>query len=118
MKQKIEGITIGIAVKNVEEATQWYKSLLGDVETMEPAPGVIELQLTDNTWLQLDDTGYLNLGGASSVVRFETKDIDAAHKRATKLTADIEDIVSVEGVVKYFDFKDPVGNRLSYVQLL
>lgn len=118
MKQKIESITIGIAVKNVTEATGWYKSLLGDVEIMEPAPGTIELKLTDNTWLQLDDTGYLEVGGGSTIVRFETKDIDAAHELVKKLTSDIEDIILVEGVVKYFDFNDPAGNRLSYVQLL
>lgn len=118
MNQKIESITIGIAVKNVSEAARWYKSLLGDVEIMEPAPGTIELKLTDNTWLQFDDTGYLEIGGGSSIVRLETKDIDAAHELVKKLTSDVEEIVSVEGVVKYFDFKDPSGNRLSYVQLL
>lgn len=118
MKQKIESITIGIAVKNVTEATKWYKSLLGDVDIMEPVPGIIELKLTDDTWLQFDDTGYLEVGGGSSIVRFETKDIDAAHKRVKKLTSNVEDIILVEGVVKYFDFKDPSGNRLSYVQLL
>ncbi len=117
MKQRIENITIGIAVKDVKESTGWYKSLLGDVETMEPAPGTIELKLTDNAWLQLDDTGYLEVGGGSSIVRFETKDIDAAHRVVKNLTSDVDDVQIVEGVVKYFDFKDPAGNRLSYVEL-
>lgn len=84
---------------------------------MEPDPGTIELKLTDNVWLQLDDTGYLKTGGGS-IVRFETKDIDAVHGLVKKLTSDVGDIETVEGVVKYFDFKDPAGNRLSYVQLL
>ena len=118
MTKKVKGVTIGIAVKNVKEAAKWYKSLLGDVEIMEPDPGTIELQLTDSTWLQLDDTGYLKAGGESSMIRFETKDIDAAYKLAKELTPDVEDIVTVEGVLKYFDFKDPSGNRLSYIQLL
>jgi len=48
----------------------------------------------------------------------ETNDIDGAHKLVKKLTVDVEDIVMFEGVVKYFDFKDIAGNRLSYVQLL
>lgn len=117
MKQKIESVTIGIAVKNVKEATEWYQTLFGDVETMEPDPGTIELKLTDNVWLQLDDTGYLKVGGGS-IVRFETKDIDAVHRLVKELTSDVNDIETVEGVVKYFDFKDPAGNRLSYVQLL
>jgi len=116
MKQNIENITIGIAVKNVKEATRWYKTLLGDVETMEPAPGTMELQLTENTWLQLDDTGYLEVGG--SIIRLETKDIDAMHKIVKKLMPDVGDIELVEGVIRYFDFKDPAGNRLSYYQLI
>ena len=119
MNQKIEGITIGIEVKDVKEATNWYKSLLGeDIEMMEPVPGTIELRLTDDVWLQFDDTGYLKLGGESTVIRLETKDIEAAHKLVKKHASNVEDVVTVEGVVKFFDFKDPWSNRLSYVQLL
>jgi predicted enzyme related to lactoylglutathione lyase len=118
MSKKIESVTIGIAVKSVKEATKWYKSLLGDVETMEPSPGTVELKLTDTAWLQLDDTGYLKVGGGATIIRFQTDDIGDAHERAKKLTSDVADIETVEGVVKYFDFKDPAGNRLSYVQLL
>lgn len=119
MKKEIKGVTIGIAVTDVTEATTWYKSLLGeDIEMMEPAPGTVELQLTDNVWLQLDDTGYLKPGGESSVIRLETNDIEAAHVLAKKLASDVEDIVTVEGVIQYFDFKDPWNNRLSYVQLV
>jgi catechol 2,3-dioxygenase-like lactoylglutathione lyase family enzyme len=118
MIQKIEGVTIGIGVKNVAKATEWYRALLGDIETMEPAPGTIEIKLTDTTWLQLDDTGYLEVGGGSSIVRLETKDIEAAHAQAKELSADVDDIETVEGVVRYFDFKDLSGNRLSYVQLV
>lgn len=118
MKQKIPGITVGIGVKSVAEAARWYRSLFGDIEMMEPSPGTVELKLTEETWLQLDDTGYLTVGGGSSILRLETADIDTAHKRVKTLTRDVEDIVTVEGVVKYFDFKDPAGNRLSYVQVL
>lgn len=116
MKQNIESTTIGIAVRDVEEATRWYKTLLGDVETMEPAPGVMELQLTENTWLQLDDTGDLKVGG--SIIRLGTKDIDSIHKVVKKLMPDVGDIELVEGVIRYFDFKDLAGNRLSYYQLI
>lgn len=116
MKQNIESITIGIAIKDVKEATRWYKTLLGDVETMEPAPGTIELQLRESTWLQLDDTGDLKVGG--SIIRLETKDIDAMHKIVKNLMPDVGDIELAEGVIRYFDFKDPAGNRLSYYQLI
>lgn len=69
MKQKIDSITIGIAVKNVTESVQWYKSLLGEVEIIEPAPGTVELKFTDNAWLQLDVTGYLEVGGGSTIIQ-------------------------------------------------
>jgi catechol 2,3-dioxygenase-like lactoylglutathione lyase family enzyme len=118
VEQRIQSVTIGLAVRNVTEAATWYKSLLGDVETMEPAPGTLELKLTADTWLQLDDTGYLTLGGGSAVVRLQTHDIVGEHARVKRLTTDVEEIVIVEGVVTYFDFKDPSGNRLSFVQLL
>jgi hypothetical protein len=118
MKQKIDSITIGIAVKNVTESVQWYKSLLGEVEIIEPAPGTVELKLTDNAWLQIDDTGYLEVGGGSTIIRLETKDIDAEFLHVKKLTSDVEKIETVEGAVKYFDFKDQSGNRLSYYQLI
>lgn len=116
-KQKIEGVTIGIAVKDVKTATDWYKTLLGDVEVIEPAPGTVELQLTKDTWIQLDDTGYLEISGKSSIIRLGTDNIDTAHETVKGLVADVGDIEVVEGVIKYFDFKDPAGNRLSYYQL-
>lgn len=118
MKQNIDSVTIGVAVKNLKEAMKWYKSLLGDVELIEPAPGIIELKLADNVWLQLNDTGYLERDCISSIVRLETKDIDSAFEWVKKLTTDVENIITVEGAVKYFDFRDPSGNRLSYYQLL
>ena len=118
MLQKIEGISIGIGVKNAREALDWYKALLGEVEVMEPVPGLFELKLTGSTWLQLDDTGYLEAGGGSTIIRLETESIESAYDQTQKLTSDIEEITVVEGVVKYFDFKDPSGNRLSFVQVL
>jgi len=116
MAQEIQSITIGIAVDDVTEAVQWYKTLLGDVEVMEPAPGTIELQLTENTWLQLDDTGDLKVGG--SILRLETQDIDAIHKKVKNLKPDVGHIELVEEVIRYFDFTDTTGNRLSYYQLI
>jgi catechol 2,3-dioxygenase-like lactoylglutathione lyase family enzyme len=118
VKQLINSITIGIGVNDLKQATDWYKALLGDVETLEPAPGMFELKLSDNAWLQLDETGYLEVGGKSSILRLETTDIDASFQMVQKLTADVNNIETVEGVVKYFDFKDPAGNLLSFYQMI
>lgn len=116
MKQEIKSVTIGIAVNEAKEASLWFKSLLGDVETMEPAPGTIELKVTDNAWLQLDDTGYIKPGG--SIVRFETTEIEIVHASAKRIAKKTTDIETVEGVVKYFDFEDLSGNQLSYYQIV
>lgn len=113
-----KSITIGIGVSNAESALKWYTSLLGELEVLEPVPGMFELKLTETTWLQLDDTGYLEPGGKSTVIRFETTDIEASFVKAKSLAVKIENINVVEGLVKYFDFEDPSGNRLSFVELL
>jgi catechol 2,3-dioxygenase-like lactoylglutathione lyase family enzyme len=118
MIHKVKGISIGIGVKNAREALIWYKQILGDVEVVEPVPGLFELKLTETTWLQLDDTGYLELGGKSAIIRFETESIENAYDLTKKITSDVEEINVVEGVVKYFDFKDPSGNMLSFVQVV
>jgi lactoylglutathione lyase len=117
MTTKIKTITIGIGVSHVTEATRWYQTLLGNVEMVEPAPGTIELQLTENVWLQLDDTGYLEEGGGSSIIRLETDDIEAKHQIVKRLVPNLGAIEVVEGVIRYFDFNDPSGNRLSYYQM-
>ena len=114
----IESITIGIGVKNVAQAAEWYKKLLGKVEVVEPAPGTIELQLKESIWLQLDDTGYLEVGGGSAIIRLSTEDIEATYETVKSLASDVNDIETVEGVIRYFDFKDPYGNRLSYYQMM
>ncbi len=118
MKEKLKSITIAIGVKNSAEALNWYTLLLGDIEILEPMPGLYEMRLMDDVWLQLDDTGYLDTGGNSVIIRFETDNIEAAHKKALQLAVAVESIEVVEGVIKYFDFKDLSGNRLSYVELL
>lgn len=118
MSEIIKSVSIGIGVKDASEALNWYKQLLGDVEIMEPVPGLFEIKLGDALWLQLDDTGYLEIGGGSTIIRFETDDIETAYKKVIEVGFDVEPVSIVEGVVKYFDFKDLYGNRLSYVQIL
>ena len=42
----------------------------------------------------------------------------AGHKKVKTLKPDVGDIELVEGVIRYFDFKDTMGNRLSFYQLI
>lgn len=114
----IETITITIGVKNAQKAAEWYQSLLGEVEQFDPGIGAIELKVTDSTWLQLDESGDTKAYGNGMTVRFSTDDITTAHQTATRLSREVSPIETVEGVASFFDFKDPDGNRLSYVQIL
>lgn len=113
---EIKSVTIGIPVTNMDEAKKWYRSLLGKVEEMEPAPGVWEFSLTPTTWLQLSEvkTSQPN----PTVVRFESNNINASHDLASKIGKEVTEIESVPEVVSYFDFKDPFGNSLSFYELL
>lgn len=114
----IETITITIGVKNAQKAAEWYQSLLGDVEQFDPGIGAIELKVTDSTWLQLDESGDAQAHSDGMTVRFSTHDISAAHQAASRLSQEVDPIETIEGVASFFDFKDPDGNRLSYVQIL
>jgi hypothetical protein len=37
---------------------------------------------------------------------------------ASSLSIDVEQIETVSGAVRYFEFRDPFGNRLSFYELL
>ena len=56
------------------------------------------MKVSDNAWLQFDDTGFLAVGG--SIVRFETKDVQVAHDNAKKLVTSVGNIQLVEGVIR------------------
>jgi len=113
---QIKSVTIGLPVTNMDNAKKWYRNLLGKVEEMEPAPGVMEFRLTPTTWIQLFEvkTSQHN----PTVMRFESDDIKASHELALRIAKEVTKIESVPEVVSYFDFKDPFGNALSFYQLL
>jgi lactoylglutathione lyase len=53
-----------------------------------------------------------------AVVRFESRDIEASRMQALSLGTDVGEIETVPGAVRYFEFRDPFGNRLSFYELL
>jgi hypothetical protein len=44
--------------------------------------------------------------------------LDKQHKRLRDAGLHVEDITLVPGVIRYFDFKDPDGNGLSFYQMM
>jgi len=110
-----KSVTVGIPVPDLHQAVEWYRRLLGDVTEINPAPGVWEFQVTRSGWLQLLEGWSGPPGGA--VVRFETDDIEASRARVEGLGVEVGKTHTVPGAVRYFEFSDPFGNRLSFYEM-
>jgi predicted enzyme related to lactoylglutathione lyase len=116
MTTRISSFTVGLPVTDLNKAVEWYRRLLGEVEEINPAPGVWEFQITSSGWLQLFESEPN--GSNSAVVRFESDDIEASRMLAVSLGTDVAEIQTVPEAVRYFEFRDPFGNQLSFYELL
>ena len=116
MKTRIKSFAVGLPVADLNSAVEWYRRLLGEVEEINPAPGVWEFQIISSAWLQLFE-GELE-GSNPAVVRFESGDLEASRTLAVSLGTDVGEIETVPEAVRYFGFKDPFGNQLSFYELL
>ena len=112
---KVKSFTVGLPVNDLHTAVEWYRRQLGEVEEANPAPGVWEFQIISSGWLQLFKSEINNPNLA--VVRFESDDIEASRRQALSLGTDVGEIETVPEAVKYFEFRDPFGNQLSFYKL-
>jgi lactoylglutathione lyase len=108
---KVKTFTVGLPVTDLNSAVEWYRRLLGEVEEVNPAPGVWEFQIISSGWLQLFESEINNPNLA--VVRFESDDIEARRMQALSFGTDVGEIETVPEAVRYFEFRDPFGNQLS-----
>ena len=113
---KIKSFTVGLPVTDLNSAVEWYRRLLGEVEEINPAPGVWEFRIIFSGWLQLFES-EIN-GSNPTVVRFESDDIEASRMLAVSLGTDVGEIETVPEAIRYFEFRDPFGNQLSFYELL
>jgi lactoylglutathione lyase len=113
---KIKSFTVGLPVTELKRAVEWYRQLLGEVEEVNPAPGVWEFQIVPSGWLQLFESEINEPN--QSVMRFESHDIEASRMLASSLSINVDQIETVPEAVRYFEFGDPFGNRLSFYELL
>jgi lactoylglutathione lyase len=113
---KVKTFTVALPVTDLNSAVEWYRQLLGEVEEINPAPGVWEFQIVSSGWLQLFEREINNPNLA--VVRFESDDIEASRMQALSLGTDVGEIETVPEAVRYFEFRDPFGNQLSFYELL
>ncbi len=116
MKNKINSVTVGLPVTDLNRAIDWYRQLLGELEEMSPIEDVWEVRITPSFWLQLFELETDE--SSSNIVRFETGDIELSHKLALSLDVDAGQIETVPEAVHYFEFRDPFGNLLSFYELL
>ncbi len=110
----MNGLTVGIPVPYLAEAVDWYRELLPGAKEATPRPGMKEFEIMPGVWLQLIQDPYA--GPSSFVVRFGVEDIKAEHSRIRDFAANVDPISDVPNVVRYFNFTDPYGNRLSCYQ--
>ena len=113
---KVKTFTVGLSVTDLNSAVEWYRRMLGEVEELNPAPGVWEFQIVPSGWLQLFES-EINKPN-QSVVRFESHDIEASRMLASSLSLNVEQIETVPEAIRYSEFRDPFGNRLSVYELL
>lgn len=116
MHPEIGGVTVSLPVNDLDQAVEWYRQLLGELEEINPAEGVWEISISPSFTLQLfelkaDESSSINMG-------FETSDIELSHKLTLGLGVEVGEIETVPETVSYFQFSDPFGNLLSFYQLL
>ena len=112
---RIKSLTVGLPVSDLSCAVEWYRRLLGEVEEINPAPGIWEFRITSSGWLQLFERKPE--GSNPAVVLFESDDIEKSRMLAVSLGTDVGEIETVPEAVRYFDFRDPFGNPLSFYEL-
>lgn len=118
-RMKIESVTIGLPTADLARSVAWYQRVLErDRPELEPVEGVVEFQVGP-VWLQLGtDPATTVRSGAEAVVRFGVADAAVEHARLVALGIDVGELVRIDGVIEFFDFADPDGNRLSvYAEL-
>lgn len=102
-------VTIGVPVSDLEAASRWYEQVFGKPHDIEPVPGIREFEVA-GTWIQLDEGPA---AGGNWTLRIGVADLSAERQRLEKLGVQLSGTRTVPGVISFFDFRDPDGNRLS-----
>lgn len=112
MAVDVSSVTVGLSVSDLARAISWYQRAFEmEGPDLEPADDVVEFRLGP-VWLQLGQE-LTARSGAEVVVRLGVPDATSEHARLVGLGIALGPVEHVEGVVDYFNFSDPDGNRLS-----
>ncbi|WP_430597962.1 VOC family protein [Enterococcus sp. AZ177] len=114
MGLNVKSITVGLPVSNLEEAASWYEKLLMSEEKLIPVEGVIEYPI-GSVWIQFFEE---KINVSENVLRLEVEDLDTEFERLKTLGVIVDEAIEdVPGIIRYVDFSDPDGNKLSFYWL-
>ena len=105
----LTSVTIGVPVKSLAKASRWYEQSLGLEAHIDPASGIREYELLPGCWLQLSETDPTS---SEHCVLLGVTELEAERARLVENGVEVGEVQRVEGVISFFDFKDPDGNNL------
>jgi catechol 2,3-dioxygenase-like lactoylglutathione lyase family enzyme len=110
----IQNSLAGIAVRDLNAATQWYEKLLSKPPDQKPMPEVAEWGFPRGGWIQVFRDS--DRAGKSSVT-FSVSDLKAEVDRLRSLDLSVGDVQESKQV-KTLIISDPDGNQLVFAQPL
>ncbi|OTN89083.1 hypothetical protein A5819_001575 [Enterococcus sp. 7E2_DIV0204] len=114
MSLNVKSVTVGLPVSNLEAAASWYEKLFMSDEKITPVEGIIEYQI-GSVWIQLFEE---KMNVSENVLRLEVEDLDTEFKRLKTLGVIVDEVIAdVADILRYVDFSDPDGNKLSFYWL-
>lgn len=114
MSLNVNSITVGLPVSNLEKSASWYEKLLMSDEKISPVEGIVEYQI-GSVWIQLFEE---KINVSENGLRLEVEDLDKEFERLKTLGVIVDEVIEdVPGIIRYFDFSDPDGNKLSFYWL-
>ncbi|MDZ5758952.1 VOC family protein [Carnobacterium maltaromaticum] len=114
MSLNVKSITVGLPVSNLEKSASWYEKILMSDEKISPVEGIIEYQI-GSVWIQLFEE---KINVSENGLRLEVEDLDKEFERLKTLGVIVDEVMGdVPGIIRYFDFSDPDGNKLSFYWL-
>ncbi|EGN3298933.1 VOC family protein [Listeria monocytogenes] len=114
MTLNAKSITIGLPVSDLEKSASWYEKLLMSDEKLVPVEGVIEYQI-GSVWIQLFEE---KINASKNVLCLEAENLEVEFERLKKLGVITDEVIEdAPGIIRYFVFSDPDGNKLSFYWL-
>lgn len=112
----LRAMAVQVRVPDIPTARRWYSSLLGRRPDYDVDPTfLVEWQIAQGAWLQLvRKSDHIPPQGR---IRFKVDDLEVARTRfADMFNTPPPPVQSYGELVAFFDFTDPWGNPLGFVQ--